>query len=58
MASLSCLMAQAGRCKLKLWTINGFPSITSLGFEAMKMIVDREQERVFKPLTAIRCLEL
>jgi hypothetical protein len=28
------------------------------GFDAMKMIVDREQERVFEALTAIRCLEL
>jgi hypothetical protein len=51
-------MAQGMRGKLKLWTINGFPSITFLGFDAMKMIVDREQDRVFKALTAIRCLEL
>jgi hypothetical protein len=51
-------MARAMRCKLKLWTINGFPSITFFGFDAMKMIVDREQERVFKALTAIRCPEL
>jgi hypothetical protein len=33
-------------------------SIDYLGFDAMKMIVDREQERVFEALTAIRCLEL
>jgi hypothetical protein len=52
-ASLSSLMAQAIRCKLKPWTINGFPSITFFGFDAMKrMIVDREQERVFEALTA------
>ena len=30
-APLSSLMAQAMRCKLKPWTINGFPSITFLG---------------------------
>ena len=53
-ASLSSLMAQAMRSKLKLWTINGFPSIIFFEFDAMKMIVDREQERVFEALTAIR----
>jgi hypothetical protein len=56
-APLSSLMAQAMRCKLKPWTINGFPSIVFFGFDAMKMILDREQERVFEALTAIRCLE-
>ena len=50
-ASLSSLMAQAMRCKLKLWTINGFPSFNFFGFGAMKMTMDREQERVFKALT-------
>ena len=57
-ASLSSLMAQALRCKLKSWMINAFPLIAFFGFGAMKMIVDREQERVFKALTDIRCLEL
>jgi hypothetical protein len=45
-APLSSLMAQAMRCKLKPWTINGFPSITFLGFDEVNV---QPKNRAFTP---------